>query len=89
VRISVEKGIFASWLGMLTCVQTQDSTPVAKMSRPSSQHPKDFLPLRIHHNGCWYRSVWNSITRKTEPFYFGKVADDPHGDQAISDPVIG
>jgi integrase len=51
--------------------------------------PFERFPLRPHRNGQWYKSVWNSRTKRTEQFYFGRWADDPTGERAISDPVTG
>src|SRR5437764_5193988 len=51
--------------------------------------PRRDFPLRVHRNGHWYKSVWNPRTKRSEQFYFGKQADDPKGERAISDPVIG
>jgi hypothetical protein len=51
--------------------------------------PYEGFALHPHRNGQWYKSVWNSRTKRTEQFYFGKWVDDPTGDRAISDPVTG
>ena len=59
------------------------------MSRPSSQTSVPSFPLRIHRNGSWYCSIWNPRAKKSEQFYFGRVADDPKGERAVSDPVMG
>src|SRR5580658_8099085 len=51
--------------------------------------PYNGFPLRPHRNGHWYKSVWNPRTKRSEQFYFGKHADDPKGERAISDPITG
>jgi hypothetical protein len=51
--------------------------------------PRADFPLRPHRNGQWYKSVWNSRTRKTEQFYFGSWHDDRKGERALKDPQIG
>ena len=61
------------------------------MSAPLT-HPKlpfAGFPLRHHRNGQWFRSIWNPRTRKSEQFYFGTWADDPEGERALNDPVLG
>jgi hypothetical protein len=47
------------------------------------------IPLRRHRNGQWYKSVWNSRTKQSEQFYFGKWADDFAGERALLDPTNG
>ena len=51
--------------------------------------PRADFPLRPHRNGQWYKSVWNSRTKKPEQFYFGTWADDPKGERALKDPDLG
>ena len=51
--------------------------------------PYDGFPLRPHCNGHWYKSIWNSRTKKSEQFYFGSWKDDRKGERALSDPQIG
>jgi hypothetical protein len=47
------------------------------------------FPLRPHHNGQWYKSVWNSRSQRTEHFYFGPWKEDPRGERALNDPHSG
>ncbi len=47
------------------------------------------FPLRVHRNGQWFKSVWNTRSKKSEQFYFGSWADDPKGERAVNDPVTG
>lgn len=54
---------------------------------PSLPYP-DF-PLRPHKNGQWYKSVWNTRTKKSEQFYFGSWHDDPKGERALTDSSSG
>jgi hypothetical protein len=51
--------------------------------------PYEGFPLRPHRNGHWYRSIWNSHSKKSEQFYFGSWVDDPKGERAMRDPEIG
>jgi hypothetical protein len=51
--------------------------------------PYEGFPLRRHRNGQWFKSVWNRRSKKSEQFYFGAFADDPKGERAMTDPVIG
>jgi integrase len=51
--------------------------------------PYDGFPLRRHQNGHWFKSVWNSRSKRSEQFYFGSWSDDPKGDRAMKDPVTG
>lgn len=51
--------------------------------------PYEDFPLRPHRNGQWYKSVWNSRTKKSEQFYFGSWKNDPKGERALQDPQIG
>jgi integrase len=53
------------------------------------QAPYPDFPLRRHRNGQWYKSVWNTRSKKSEQFYFGTWHDDPEGQRALGDPVIG
>jgi integrase len=59
------------------------------MSQPLPKLPFPGFPLRPHRNGYWYKSHWNSRTKKSEQFYFGKWSDDPKGERAVSDPLAG
>lgn len=47
------------------------------------------FPLRPHRNGQWFKSVWNARLKRSEQFYFGSWRDDPMGDAALNDPVVG
>jgi integrase len=47
------------------------------------------FPLRPHRNGQWFKSVWNPRAKKSEQFYFGSWHDDPKGDRALHDAVLG
>jgi integrase len=47
------------------------------------------FPLRPHRNGQWFKSVWNPRAKKSEHFYFGSWHDDPKGDRALHDAVLG
>jgi len=47
------------------------------------------FPLRPHQNGQWYKSVWNSRTKRSEHFYFGPWRDDRSGERALNDPQSG
>jgi hypothetical protein len=60
---------------------------VFSISRPPLPYPE--FPLRPHKNGCWFRSVWNPRTKRSEQFYFGSWTEDPKGQHALSDPVLG
>jgi integrase len=60
---------------------------VSSFSLPGLPYPE--FPLRPHRNGQWYKSVWNSHSRKSEQHYFGSWKDDPEGERALSDPVCG
>jgi hypothetical protein len=51
--------------------------------------PYPNFPLRPHKNGQWYKSVWNSRTKRSEQFYFGSWHDDPKGERAMKDPALG
>jgi hypothetical protein len=51
--------------------------------------PYSEFPLRPHPNGSWYKSVWNRQSKKSELVYFGSWRDDPKGERAMRDPVIG
>jgi len=60
---------------------------VFSISLPRLPYPE--FPLRPHQNGQWYKSVWNPRARKSEQYYFGSWKDDPKGERALSDPILG
>jgi integrase len=61
----------------------------AVFSSPAPALPFPEFPLRPHRNGQWFKSVWNPRTKKAEQFYFGSWRDDPKGERALHDPVLG
>lgn len=54
---------------------------------PSLPYPR--FPLRPHQNGQWYKSVWNRLAQKSQQYYFGAWRDDPMGERALKDPILG
>lgn len=55
--------------------------------RPSLPYPE--FPLRPHRNGQWFKSIWNSRSKRSEQFYFGAWKDDAEGERALNDPDTG
>lgn len=52
------------------------------MNKAAFQHGGKTITFN-EKNGQWHRGVWNGRTAKSESFYFGRVANDPTGKQAM------